>query len=171
MLAIQTILYPTDFSETSRYAFQLACSLARDHGARVIALHVAPPPQTVNFEGMPPSPALPVGYQEDLKNKLREFSAASVEVQVEPRLEEGFAATEIVRVAREVPCDLIVMGTHGRTGLGRLLLGSVAEHVLRKAPCPVLTVKAPPGQQHEDGHATGVPQASVYGSCEGNRSK
>lgn len=158
MLAIDTILYPTDFSETSRYAFQLASSLAREHGARVIALHVMPPLQSVNLEGMPASPALPVGYQEDLENKLREFSTASTQVQVEPRLEEGFAATEIVRVAREIPCDLIVMGTHGRTGLGRLLLGSVAEQVLRKAPCPVLTVKAPLGQHLENGHAVGVTQ-------------
>jgi nucleotide-binding universal stress UspA family protein len=63
---------------------------------------------------------------------------------MEYHLEAGDPATEILRVAREVPCDLIVLGTHGRTGLTRLVLGSVAEEVLRKAPCSVLTVKAPP---------------------------
>jgi nucleotide-binding universal stress UspA family protein len=65
------------------------------------------------------------------------------EVQVERRLEQGDAATEIVRVAQETHCDLIVIGTHGRTGLSRVLMGSVAEKVLRQAPCPVLAVKTP----------------------------
>jgi nucleotide-binding universal stress UspA family protein len=61
----------------------------------------------------------------------------------ERRLEEGDPATEICRVANEAGCELIAIGTHGRTGLGRLLMGSVAEQVVRRAPCPVLTVKAP----------------------------
>src|SRR5207247_9050465 len=60
-----------------------------------------------------------------------------------PILLEGDAAKEIVELARDSQCDLIVMGTHGRTGLGRLLMGSVAEQVMRRAPCPVLTIKAP----------------------------
>jgi nucleotide-binding universal stress UspA family protein len=64
-------------------------------------------------------------------------------VLVERRLEEGDPIGEILRAAAEVPCDLIVMGTHGRTGLARLLMGSVAEEVVRKAPCPVVTVKTP----------------------------
>jgi nucleotide-binding universal stress UspA family protein len=64
-------------------------------------------------------------------------------VKIEHRLAEGDPAREILRVARETGCDLIVMGTHGWTGLGRLLMGSVAEQVVRKATCPVLTVKTP----------------------------
>jgi hypothetical protein len=64
-------------------------------------------------------------------------------VRLEPRLEDGDVPELIVEVAQETVADLIVMGTHGRTGLGRLLLGSVAERVLRTAPCPVLTLKAP----------------------------
>jgi nucleotide-binding universal stress UspA family protein len=64
-------------------------------------------------------------------------------VRVEHRLVAGDPGAEILRAAREEPCDLIVMGTHGRTGLGRVLLGSVAEQVVRRAPCPALTVKAP----------------------------
>jgi hypothetical protein len=65
------------------------------------------------------------------------------DARAERRLEEGDAVTEILRVAEEAPADLIVLGTHGRTGLARLLMGSVAEQVVRRAPCPVLTVKAP----------------------------
>src|SRR5438105_11382148 len=64
-------------------------------------------------------------------------------VRAERMLGRGDAAAEIIRVARELPADLIVMGTHGRTGIGRLLMGSVAEHVMRHAPCPVLTVRTP----------------------------
>lgn len=153
MLAIQTILCPTDFSEASKCAFRLACSLARDHGARLIVLHVAPPPQKVGYDGKPLVPGLPEGYQNDLENRLTQFRAQVTDVSVETRLEEGFAATEILRIARETPCDLIVLATHGRTGLWRLLMGSVAEQVVRKARCPVLAVKAPSSQQHQvDGH-------------------
>jgi nucleotide-binding universal stress UspA family protein len=156
MLAIRTILHPTDFSQTSKYAFRLACSLARDHGARLVVLHVAPPPQMVSYEGIPLEPSMSGSYQDELQDKLRQIRAPDPGVSIETRLEEGFAAPEIVRVAQETPCDLIVMGTHGRTGLGRLLMGSVAEQVLRKALCPVLTVKAPL-RQHGDGDR----QASV----------
>ena len=73
---------------------------------------------------------------------------------MDTRVHEGDPATQIVRVAQETRCDLIVLGTHGRTGLGRLLMGSVAEQVLRKAPCPVLTVKTP---FPETSSAPGVP--------------
>jgi nucleotide-binding universal stress UspA family protein len=142
MLTIKTILHPTDFSERSQDAFRLACSLARDHLAKLVIVHVLPPPQTVAYEAMPMLPMYLPGYRKELESKLRELKVPTG-VAVEYRLEEGFAASEIVRMATEIPCDLIVMGTHGRSGLGRLLLGSVAEQVLRKAPCPVLTVKAP----------------------------
>ena len=62
---------------------------------------------------------------------------------MEYRVQDGDPVVEILEVTREAPCDLIVMGTHGRTGLGRLLMGSVAEQVLRRASCPVLTVRTP----------------------------
>jgi nucleotide-binding universal stress UspA family protein len=142
MLTIKTILHPTDFSERSEHAFRLACSLARDHLARLVVLHVIPPPQTVAYEAMPMVPMHPPGYRKELEARLRELKAPAG-VAVEYLLEEGFAATEIVRLAKELSADLIVLGTHGRAGVGRLLLGSVAEQVLRKATCPVLTVKAP----------------------------
>jgi nucleotide-binding universal stress UspA family protein len=159
MLAIKTILFPTDFSERSEWAFRLACSLARDHGARLIVLHVLAPPQTVAFEAMPMLPAHPPGHREELETRLRTLKAPAG-VAVEYRLEEGFAATEIVALAAASSADLIVMGTHGRTGLGRLLLGSVAEQVLRKAKCPVLTIKAPFAEHVPGGTASSVSAAA-----------
>jgi nucleotide-binding universal stress UspA family protein len=140
MLPIRTILHPTDFSEHSDPAFWLACSVARDYGARLVVLHVVPPPV---FHGEVVARRQPDGYHTDLEKQLQEFRPREPGIPVERRVEDGDPAAAILRVAQEVPCDLIVMGTHGRTGLGRLLMGSVAEQVMRRAPCPVLTVKLP----------------------------
>ena len=143
MLALKTLLHPTDFSEHSRYAFRLACSLARDHGARLVVVHVV---MTLGPELVPAGEAVtqlqPEGYQQKLWDDLHQVQSPDPSVPVEYRLAEGEPAEEIVRLAKETGCDLIVLGTHGRTGLERLLMGSVAEQVVRKAPCPVLTVKA-----------------------------
>jgi nucleotide-binding universal stress UspA family protein len=144
MLAIHTILHPTDFSERSEYAFRLACSLARDHDAKLVLVHIVPTPQMVAYGEMPLlAPQQAEGFMENLKERMSEVRATEVGIVFEEQLIEGEPATEIIRLARELPADLVVMGTHGRTGLGRLLMGSVAEQVMRKAPCPVLTVKAP----------------------------
>jgi nucleotide-binding universal stress UspA family protein len=87
---------------------------------------------------------LPVVFDlEPIRERLKQLMPPDPKVQLERRLVEGDAAPEILHQAGEVKAGLIVMGTHGRTGLGRLLMGSVAEHVVRKATCPVLTVKAP----------------------------
>ena len=141
MLPIRTILHPTDFSSHSEVAFRLACSLARDYCARLFVLHVVAPPVIVYGGG--PAPPQSERYPEELQEKLHLLQAKDPKVQVEHRLAEGDPVTEILRVAEEIKCDALVMGTHGRTGLGRLLMGSVAEGVVRKAPCPVLTVKSP----------------------------
>jgi nucleotide-binding universal stress UspA family protein len=142
MLPIKTILHPTDFSELAGYGFQLACALARDYEARLIVCHVYQPPPVVYGEfGMAPPP--PNDAPDSLRDRLGRVRPAGEEVDVQHYLLEGDAADEIVGLANDSQCDLIVMGTHGRTGLGRLLMGSVAEQVMRKAPCPVLTVKAP----------------------------
>jgi nucleotide-binding universal stress UspA family protein len=138
---IRTILHPTDFSEAAEAAFQLACSVARDHRARVVLLHVYRPPVC---HGRAVARRQPDSYEEDLRRMLRRLRAREPAVQVEHRLTEGDVVGEILRLAGELGCDLIVLGTHGRTGLARLLLGSVAEQVLRQAPCPVLVAKAPP---------------------------
>ena len=160
MFPIRTILHPTDFSEHSRAATELACALARDYGARLYVLHVLP--LTLAYgEGFAPPAESPL---EEIKLRLDQVGAAAPGVRIERRLFEGRPATEILSLARAMPCDLIVMGTHGRTGLGRLLMGSVAEEIVRKAPCPVLTVKTPAARPEpekearpeEAAHAAGV---------------
>jgi nucleotide-binding universal stress UspA family protein len=140
MLVIRTILHPTDFSERSATAFHLACSLARDHHACLLVLHVYPPPAS---HGEAVARRQPNGHEGVLREELRRIQPPDPKVAVEHRLEEGEAADQILRVARESGCGLIVMGTHGRTGLRRVLMGSVAEEILRLAPCPVLTVNSP----------------------------
>jgi nucleotide-binding universal stress UspA family protein len=145
MLPIHTILFPTDFSENAQQVFALACSLARDCGARIVVLYVMPPP--LGHESMQ-ARHNPEEYREAPRKALDELKAPDENVHVERRLGEGDAPTQILEVATDIKAGLIVMGTHGRTGLGRLLLGSVAEQVLRKATCPVLTVRIPfPAQQ------------------------
>jgi nucleotide-binding universal stress UspA family protein len=143
MLAIRTVLHPTDFSTNSETAFRIACSLARDYGARLIVLHVDVPPIVLINEGIGiPPPAAP-GDDTGLKDKLEQLKAPDPKVRLEHVLLKGDPTSEILRVAKEHKADVMVMGTHGRTGLGRLLMGSVAEEVVRKASCPVVTVKVP----------------------------
>jgi len=141
MLPIHTILHPTDFSDRSEFAFRLACALARDYGARLVLLHVAPLPVVVYGEGIVPPP--PDDFLERLEEKLHRLQVPDPRIHVEYRLKEGDPVTEILGTAQDIHPDLIVMGTHGRTGLGRLLMGSVAEQVVRQAVCPVVTVRAP----------------------------
>jgi len=143
MLSFQTILHPTDFSTNSAAAFQLACSLARDHGARLIVLHVAAPLVAIYGDGIVPVALEPEVQREGLAEQLHQVQPQSGQVRVEHRLADGDPALEILNAAQQSKCDLIVLGTHGRTGLARLLMGSVAEQVVRKAQCPVLTVKTP----------------------------
>lgn len=142
MLPIHTILHPTDFSGYSQTAFQFACSLARDHGARLIAVHVLVPPIATFVEGgMLPEPEVD---RKELMRSLMRLQSEAPDVAMEFRLLDGAPDTEILAAAKQAACDLIVMGTHGRTGLGRMLMGSVAEQIVRKAPCPVLTLKTQP---------------------------
>jgi len=138
MLTIQAILHPTDFSEASVAAFQLACSLARDHGARLVVAHVLSPPVAV-YDAVPVL-LEPEGYREERMRSLQRIQPADPVLRVEHRLLEGEPAWQILRLARETGCDLIVMGTHGRRGLRRLLMGSVAEKVVRESDVPVLLV-------------------------------
>jgi nucleotide-binding universal stress UspA family protein len=143
MLPIRTILHPTDFSDYSAYAFQLASSLAADCGARLVVLHVVDHP-VLAYPGVmtPPPPPMPSAEERNaIRERLERIMPANAAVPVEHLLEEGDPPTAILQIAQEKGCDLIVIGTHGRTGLRRLLMGSVAEQVVRDAPCPVLTVK------------------------------
>jgi nucleotide-binding universal stress UspA family protein len=143
MLPLHAILHPTDFSDRSLDAFDLACRLARDSGARLIVLHVVQPPPFVTHGEMEKALQQAKGYRRELDDKLHNLRSPAPDLTMEYRLEDGEPVTEILRAAAECDCDLIVLGTHGRTGFRRLLLGSVAEQVLRRACCPVLTVNAP----------------------------
>jgi nucleotide-binding universal stress UspA family protein len=141
MPSFKTILHATDFSPSASEALQIASSLARQHGAKLIVLHVAQRPVT-NVAGMPVPPP-PVIDRTGLKAQLDAQATGMKNIAVEARLVEGEPASTIVDLARETASDIIVIGSHGRTGLSRLLMGSIAEHVVRKASCPVLTVKTP----------------------------
>lgn len=140
MFAIHRILYPADFSELSRPAFELACSLARDYDARLVACHVVPPPVPAVVEGV----ALDVDSDDRgrMQAQLDQLTPNDPSIAFTRRLESGDPVRELLRVAKEEAVDLIVTGTHGRSGFSRLLMGSVAEGLMRGATCPVMTVKA-----------------------------
>jgi len=137
MMPFKTILFATDFSPASNVAFNVAAALARDYRARMIALHVIEPVKTGfnEFGGY-------IGPEESRDEAMRILKAINAPaVAIEHRLAEGDPAFVIVETAKEVGADLVVMGTMGRSGLTRLVMGSVAEEVLRSAPCPVLTIR------------------------------
>ena len=142
----RVILHPTDFSLASRPAFARAIAEARADGAELLLVHVLSPvtPFVVD-EYIPPQTYAEVqrsmeAYgQKQLDKLVAKAKAAGVRVRA--LLLEGTTAEAIVRIARSKRADVIVIGTHGRTGLGRLLMGSVAQRVVGTAPCPVLTVR------------------------------
>jgi nucleotide-binding universal stress UspA family protein len=149
-MEINSILLPTDFSECGNYALSYAASLARKFKASIICLNVIEPiVSTVGYSGMTePLPIADITEQlEDSAGrelpKLAECEECSG-LDIEELVVHGDAASEIVRVGRERNVDLIVIASHGRTGLGRILFGSTAEAVVRHASCPVLVVKPPP---------------------------
>jgi nucleotide-binding universal stress UspA family protein len=141
MSVFHSILYATDFSSSAVPAYQVACALASQNRCRLVIVHVLEAPVTAFVGGaLIPEPA---SLTREIQLQLERMRPDDPTVVVEPRLVEGEAAEQIVRLAGERNCDLIVLGTHGRTGLKRLVLGSVAEKVVRTASCPVLTVRAP----------------------------
>lgn len=135
------ILFPTDFSPASQDALRWATSLARDTGATLLILHVEEPPMA--YGGGEMFIASEEGTREELRSALVQVVPLDSRVPFEHELAVGDPATAIVEAASAQNADLIVLGTHGRTGLSRLLMGSVAEAVVRKAKCPVLTIKQP----------------------------
>jgi nucleotide-binding universal stress UspA family protein len=139
MFPIRTILFATDFSPCSEYAFQLASALAQDYHARLLIAHVHEVSTAAygEFGALPPA-------EEDAdaaRERLLALRPPKPNVNVEYLLAEGDAASQIQRLAEEHDCDLIVLGSHGRRGLERFLMGSVAELVVRRAHCPVLVAK------------------------------
>jgi nucleotide-binding universal stress UspA family protein len=154
MIDLRRILVPTDFSKGSQSALAYGAALAEKFGAELVLLHVvqdlaafipeavlgAPPP-------LPPVEQFTAAARAALERVVGGLALPGVTVRAE--VGEGPTAEVVVRFAREQAVDLIVMGTHGHTGLAHLLLGSVAEKVVRRAPCPVLTVRHP---EHEFVH-------------------
>jgi universal stress protein A len=142
MQPIKIILAPTDFSESAARALRQAFELARALGAKVHILHVYGVPPLPDAAGM----ALGVDILGPLQQSAKQALAREVEAYArdpafaEAALELGDARELILRSARCLPADLIVMGSHGRTGMQHFLLGSVAERTVRNAPCPVLVV-------------------------------
>jgi nucleotide-binding universal stress UspA family protein len=140
MIRITKILYATDFSSYSNQAYFHAIALAENHGASLTVLFVH------GRDMAAPEAAGDEGYSRSYwRSQLEQIRPTNPDIPVRHVFLEGDAAEEIVRYGRDAGMDLIVMGTHGRTGLDRLLLGSVAEKVLRDASCSVLVVKLPKG--------------------------
>ena len=150
---IRSILLPTDFSECGNYALSYAASLARTFGASILCVHVIEPVvPTVGYSGISePLPMADIADQleDSAERELPKFAECEEcsGLAVEELIVHGEAASEIVRVAKERSVDLIVVSSHGRTGLGRILFGSTAEAIVRHAPCPVLVVK--PAKEEE----------------------
>jgi nucleotide-binding universal stress UspA family protein len=142
MLQMRTILYTTDLSESSKVAFSFAHSLARDHGARLIVLHVIPSGtyELLNLTELGHGESAQQ-FDDDIRHHLRRLQPPDDRVPMEYKLVKGDTTASIIKVAEQTDCDMIVLGKHGGTGLKRMLMGSVAEHVMRCAPCPVLVVK------------------------------
>jgi nucleotide-binding universal stress UspA family protein len=144
MIEVKKILCAVDFSESSTKVSDYAKTLAQKHGASVLVLYAAPslsqyvgfhvPPNSIeNFVG-----EIVSGAEKTMETYLNENFTG---VEAEGRVVTGYAAEEILRVAEEEKMDLIVMGTHGRVGIDRILFGSVAEKVVKNSPIPVLTIR------------------------------
>jgi universal stress protein A len=141
------ILCPTDFTSLAETGVDRAAALAAREGAELVLVHVLAPLTTyvvpemagsvlIGFEGQ---------WREEAREQLRRLRDR-VRVSGVPThtvLVQGYAPDQIARAAQRLRCDLIVLATHGRTGLSRLLLGSVAEALIRRAPCPVLAFRPP----------------------------
>jgi len=154
MVKVENILVPTDFSEFSRYALNYAIPFAQTFAARIILIHITPENELVSLRQI--SPYLEPGRLEELlrqrevedRKQLDEFIPPELKkgIKVETIHKVGIPFVEIIRTAKEKGVDLIVMATHGRSGLSHVLFGSVAEKVVRQSTCPVLSIRPP---EHE----------------------
>jgi nucleotide-binding universal stress UspA family protein len=145
MINLKRILVPTDFSESARHALTYAVSFAREYEAEIVLLHVVENLTVGYASDLFPVPLAEV-FEEISGYAKLELGKLAAEVrakgaQVREQVVQGKPSAEILRVGREETVDMIVLGTHGKGLLDQALFGSTAERVLRKAPCPVLTVR------------------------------
>ena len=154
MIDLKRILVPTDFSKHSQNALTYATAFAEKFGAELYLLHVVqdlalyvPDALALGTPVSPPMEQFTSAAQDALGRLIADNGLERFKVH--PEVREGTPFYEIIRYAREADVDLIVMATHGHSGLAHVLLGSVTEKVVRKSPCPVLTVRHP---EHEFVH-------------------
>ena len=141
---VRTILVPIDFSPNADAVLEWAAHLAEEHGSKLVLLHAYHlPVDFQQLEGAYLPPDFWTQVKSDASENLDRYARQHGQrgLAVETAIREGYPASVIEDEARERHADLIVIGTRGHTGLKHLLLGSVAERVVQKAPCPVLTVK------------------------------
>ncbi len=142
LFKLKRVLVPVDFSDCSKKALAYAVPFAKQFGAEIVIAYVVQPyipvPEMINVD----TTAILVQMRESGKDHLEKLRLSIAgDVKIKTLLRVGNPAHEIVNAADELDADLILLSTHGRTGLGRVFLGSVAEHVTRYARCPVLTVR------------------------------
>ena len=148
MIQMAKILHPTDFSEPSRHALDYALDFAEKFGGKICVLHVIEEVASSMYFDMLKTPPL-AQLMQDIERQAEKALANLIPTDVKDKIEteylirRGVPFLEIVRCADELNADLIVCGTHGRSGLKHALFGSVAEKVVRKASCPVLSVRHP----------------------------
>jgi nucleotide-binding universal stress UspA family protein len=147
-MELKTLLVPCDFSPYAEHALTWAVKLATQSQARIILLYAVPIFARISYTEVPvlmDIPKIEAELVAEGETQLRKFIAEhnTGHVSVEPRARLGDPFAVICRAAEEDPVDLIVMGSHGRTGLSHVFLGSVAERVVRHAPCPVLVARLP----------------------------
>lgn len=146
MISFKTILVPTDFSDASHAALRTAVEMAAGFHAKLILLHVYE--HLVYYSDMPMGMTDIVGLEQSVRSSAEQSLKSLLETDVRNQCEcetvlvQGKPFVEIIRIAKEKHADLIVMSTHGRGGIEHMLLGSVTEKVVRKAPCAVLTLRA-----------------------------
>jgi nucleotide-binding universal stress UspA family protein len=142
------ILWPTDFSPLAKAALPHALRLAQEGGAELAVVHVLP--STALFAAPEVSGQIWARLEQEnraagmaeLRRVTQQVKAKGPKLRIQSVLAQGVPFDQILRVAKRLRCDLIVIATHGRTGLRHILMGSVAENVVRRAPCPVLTVRS-----------------------------